>query len=151
VTLRVVGGVLAVAAVLVAGCSADGIESVNAALEDRYLDPLQAADIDFAVENTCHLQRATASEPWHLEVRVQIDADANRVADILQAQDVVLVRDRDPMMVQQDRGDATRGWNGVLEKSDAGALLGLTYNNVTPGGLGEAGGWAEVCRTAGGA
>jgi hypothetical protein len=107
--------------------------------------------IAFAVENTCHLPRATASEPWLLEGRVQIDADADRVADILQAQVVVLVRDRDPMIVQQDRGNATRGWNGVLEMPDGGAPLGLTYDDVTSGGLRDTGGWAEVCRTADGA
>jgi hypothetical protein len=121
---------------------------VDAALEDRYLEPLRSADIDLTVENTCHLQRATDAEPWHLDIRVQVDADAGRVADILEAQDVVLHRDRDPMMVQQDRGHATRGWNGVLETSEGGAMLGLTYNNVRSGGLGEAGGWAEVCLAA---
>jgi hypothetical protein len=69
------------------------------------------------------------------------------VADTLEAQDVVLVRDRVPMTVQQVRGDPARGWNGVLDTSGDGALLGLTFNNVKPSGLAEAGGWAEVCAT----
>jgi hypothetical protein len=148
VTHRSWGAVLATVALLGAACAATAVESANAALTEHYLGPLGSAGIAFAVEDTCHLERGTTSEPWHLEVRVQVDADPARIADVLETQDVVLVRDRAPMTVQQDRGDPTQGWNGILQASDGGAQLGLTYNNVTPGGLAEAGGWAEVCRTA---
>jgi hypothetical protein len=112
--------------------------------------PLQSSGIDWTVENTCHLDLPSLpDEPWHLEIRVRIDADRERVANILEADGVVLRRDRDPMSVQQERGDPAHGWNGVLESADGGTVPGLTYNNVPPGGLAEAGGWAEVCRGAG--
>jgi hypothetical protein len=52
------------------------------------------------------------------------------------------------VQVDADLHRVTRGWNGVLEASDGGARLGLSYHHVTPGGLAEAGGWAEVCRRA---
>lgn len=137
-----------VGVLLTAGCSASTMD-FDSALDGHFLEPLQQADIAFAVENTCHLQRDTDSEPWHLEVRVRIDADRDRVAPLFEAQDVILDRDRNPMTIQQQPGDPAGGWNGVLEASDDGASsLGLTYNNVVVDGVAEAGGWAEVCRLA---
>lgn len=101
------------------------------------------------VENTCHLERDSDDEPWHLEIQVGIDAEADEVAQILQAEGVAVARDREPMLVQQEPDDPAGGWNGALGPSrDGGSFLGLTYNNVALDGLPDAGGWAEVCRAA---
>lgn len=145
------GAVLVAGALLASGCSsATTIAAVDAALAERYLEPLRSADIGFTVDNTCHLDLPSLpDEPWHLEVQIKVNADTERVADVLEAEDVVLVRDRDPMVVQQERGKPQLGWNGVLESADDGSLLGLTHNNVTSGSFAEAGAWAEVCRSAG--
>jgi hypothetical protein len=88
-----------------------------------------------------------SEESWHFEVQLQIDADPGEVADILEAQGVALRRDRDPMVVQQEPGEPALGWNGAIGSSDGGAMLGLTFNNDTPDGPAEVGGWAEVCPT----
>ena len=150
-THRSLGIALAVGALLASSCSSGTtVESVDAALAGHYLEPLQSSDIDFTVDNTCHLDLPSLpDEPWHLEVRVSVDASREQVADILEAEGVVLVRDRDPMQVQQEQGDPAQGWNGGLESADEGTVLGLTFNNVTPGSFAEAGGWSEVCRSAG--
>lgn len=141
------GAVLAVVALIAAGCATTAVESVNAALAEHYLEPFDAAGISYTVVSTCHLERRAASESWHLEVQVRIDAEQREVADVLEAQGVVLRRDRDPMHVQQEPGEPDQGWNGALESSDGDALLGLTYNNVTPDGPAEVGAWAEECPT----
>lgn len=135
------------AGLLATGCSGSPVDTADSALADHFLDPLRRAGVDYAVEDTCHLQRDSETEPWHLEVRVRIDGDPDRVAPLLEAEDVVLVGDRAPMTIQQEPGDPADGWNGVLEAGGDGAsTLGLTYNNVVLEGAGEAGGWAEVCR-----
>lgn len=137
------------AGLLAAGCSASPVDTVDSALATHFLDPLRSAGISYAVENTCHLQRDSETEPWHLEVRVRIDGDRDRVSQLFEAKDVVVARDRDPMTIQQEPDDPAGGWNGVLEAGGDGAsALGLTYNNVPLEGVGEAGGWAEVCRLA---
>ena len=141
--------VVLVSVLLTAGCSASEVDAVDSALDGHFLEPLQRADITFVVVNTCHLRRDSDAEPWHLEVRVRIDDDRERVAQLLEAEDVVLDRDRSPMTIQQEPGNPAGGWNGVLETSDGGASsLGLTYNNVDLDGVAAAGGWAEVCRPA---
>ncbi len=127
------------------------MDTVDSALATHFLDPLRDADISYAVENTCHLQRHSDTEPWHLEVRVRIDADRDRLPGLFEARDVVVVRDRNPMTTQQEPGDPAEGWNGVLEsRGDGESLLGLglTYNNDVLDGVAEAGDWAEVCRLA---
>jgi hypothetical protein len=58
-------------ALLVAGCSSTDVKSVNAALAEHYLEPLQSAGIALTIEDTCHLEPQAASEAWHLEIRVQ--------------------------------------------------------------------------------
>lgn len=119
---------------------------MDAALAEHYLEPLQSADVSFTVSSTCHLDvPSLPEEPWHLEVLIEVNADTERVADVLAAQDVVLRRDRDPMVVQQEPGKPQQGWNGGLASADDGALLSLTYNNVTPGSFAEAGAWTEAC------
>lgn len=141
--------VVFVTVLLVTGCSTSPVDSVDSALATHFLDPLREADISYAVENTCHLQRHSDTEPWHLEVRVKIDADRDRLPGVFEARDVVVVRDRNPMTIQQEPDDSAGGWNGVLEARVGGASsLGLTYNNVALDGVAEAGGWAEVCRLA---
>jgi hypothetical protein len=144
---RIGSTILAAAMLFAAGCATTAVESVNTALAEHFLEPFETAGIPYTVESTCHLQRRTASENWHLEVRVQIDADRREVADILEAQGMVLARDRDPMHVQQEPGEPGLGWNGALESSNGGTQLGLTYNNVEPVGPAEVGGWAEACPT----
>jgi hypothetical protein len=135
---------LTAAALLAAGCTTTSVESVNTALAEHYLEPFDSAGILYTVVSTCHLERRAGSA-WHLEIQVRLDADQGEVADILEEQGVVLRRDRDPMVVQQQPGEPDRGWNGALESSDGGARLGLTYDNVEPDGPAEVGGWAEVC------
>lgn len=137
------------AALLAAGCSGSQVDAVDSALANHFLDPLRSAGVQFAVENTCHLQRESDTEAWHLEVRVLIDGAPDRIAQLLEDEDVVVDRDRDPMTIQQEVGDPADGWNGVLEAGEGdGAALGLTYNNVAVESIREAGGWAEVCRLA---
>jgi hypothetical protein len=136
---------MAAAALFAAGCATTAVESANTALVEHYLEPFDSAGIPYTVVSTCHLERRAAAESLHLEVQLRIDADRRRVADILEAQGVVLRRDRDPMGVQQEPGEPDLGWNGVIESSDDDAPLGLTYNSVEPDGPAEVGGWAEVC------
>jgi hypothetical protein len=136
------------AGLLAAGCSGSPVDTVDSDLASHFLAPLESAGVSYTIENTCHLQRDADTDPWHLEVRVRIDGDRDRVARLLEAQDVVVATDRDPMIIQQERGDPANGWNGVLDAGDGGSALALTYNNVVLDSVGEAGGWAEVCRLA---
>lgn len=120
--------------------------SVEDALAQRFLDPLRAAGIEVTIDRTCHLERRSLEEPWHLEAQLRIAAAADTVANVLEAQDVVVVRDRSPMVVQQERGAPSDGWNGGLERvADDASRLGLTFNNVT---VEEpvADDWADQCR-----
>lgn len=130
-------------AMAASGCASDGADQATEAFGRRFLDPLATADLAYVVENTCHLERRSNDEPWHLETRVQIDASRDQVADVLEAEGVVVVRDdREVFTVQQEPGEPRAGWNGVLEDADTTTSLGLTYNDVE---VDEPGGWAEVC------
>ena len=132
---------------LAAACSASPVDQSEQALADHFLGPLGEAGIETVVESTCHLDLPSIPDasPWHLEVRIRVDAEASRVADLLEAHDVVLVRDRDPMTVQQERGEPNAGWNGALEGAEGSSVLALTRNGVEVASLGQAGGWAEAC------
>lgn len=134
---------------LVAGCGAGrDVDDVEAALVDHYIDPLAAAGITATVEDTCRYAFQSAAEPWHLDVKLRLDAPARQVADVLESEGMVVSREnQESMHVQQIPGNPRDGWNGVLAMSGDGSILGLTYNNATPSAWSGAVGWAEVCPT----
>lgn len=140
--------VIALVALTTVGCANDSASQVGTELAHHYLDPLADADVAFTVEHTCHLPRRVAGEAWHLEIHGRVDAERDRVADLFEGQGVVVVRDREAFVLQQEPGVPTRGWTGSLEPVDEQTSeLRLTYNNVTPGNLGDAGGWLDACRS----
>lgn len=138
------GGVLLIAS-LAAGCgSGRSVGDSESTLIDGYLEPLREAGIQVTVEKACRYP-GPVDIPWHLGVEVHLDAAPDRVADVLVDEDVWVVRDRDPMIVQQYHED-THGWNGVLEASGEGSKLALTFNNAKPSDRFEGLGWHDDCR-----
>jgi hypothetical protein len=128
------------------------IGEVEQLLTDGFLEPVGEAGIGYRVEDACQLTpdrlsprypNAATGPGWHLVVRLSFDAPADAVADVLEAEKIIVVRDRESMIVQQLR-DST-GWNGSLDAAPDGSRLSLTYNNAIPGGWPEGLGWAEAC------
>ncbi len=141
--VRITGALLVLS--LVAGCGAShDIGDVEERLARHYLEPLAAAGIDAAVLETCRY-RGSVDEPWHLSIELRLDATQGRAADVLQGEGMVVLRDRDPMIVQQIPDNPSDGWNGVLAGKGDGSLLTLVYNNVRHSGWSGAVGWAESC------
>jgi hypothetical protein len=137
-------GVLLVAG-LATGCgSGHSVEDGESALAKGYLESLDAAGIRVTVMKACRYQ-GPVDAPWHLSVELRLDAEPGRVAEVLVDEGVVVVRDRDPMIVQQVHNEPASGWNGALEASAGGSVLNLTYNNAKPSGRYGALGWAEEC------
>lgn len=140
-------GAVLLAAGLVAGCGADReVREVEETLVEAYLDPLAAAGITVAVTDTCKYAGGT-EEPWHLSVELRLAAPEERVADVLEREGMVVVRDREPMVVQQVPGVPREGWNGVLAGAADGSVLSLVFNNATHSDRQGAVGWSEVCPT----
>ena len=130
----------------VAGCGgvSDDVRDLETALVDTYLTPLSEADLSTSVESTCRLADPIDSR-WHLSIKIRIGAPENRVADILDGEGVVVVRGREPMIVQQIRNQPNDGWDGILQADGDGSLLWLERSNVTHSGFSDAVGWGEVC------
>lgn len=138
-------GTALLAACLAAGCGASrDVADVEAMLAERYLEPLDAAGIHATVESACRY-RGQIDAPWHLSTSLRLDAAQARVAEVLAGEGIIVVKDRDPMIVQQIRNDPTHGWNGALSAADGGSTLGLVFNNATRSERFGALGWAEVC------
>jgi hypothetical protein len=107
---------------------------------------LVAAGMAVEAEDTCRYPAQSATQPWHLNVRLTVEAPPARVAVVLEAEGIVVRGDREPMVVQQFPGNPRDGWNGALDWEGDHSVLGLTYNNATPSRSAAAIGWAEVCR-----
>ena len=135
---------LAVGAVTGCGGVSDDVRDLETTLVDTYLKPLAKAGVSTSVETTCRFADPIDS-PWHLNIKIKIDAPEKRVADILHGQGVVVVRDREPMIVQQIFNQPDDGWDGILQADGDGSLLWLERNNVTHSGFSDALGWGEVC------
>jgi hypothetical protein len=139
-------GLTALAAVaLLAGCeqSAD-VGDLEATLAEHYLDPVTAAGMTPSVLSTCRFADPV-DDPWHLRIEIRIDGPADRVADALVSKGVVVVRGREPMIVQQIRNEPGTGWDGILATAGGGSRLALERGDVTHAGWSDALGWAEEC------
>jgi hypothetical protein len=135
----------AVSAVLLSGCSADhSVAGVEDTLVDGYLEPLEKAGITVTVENACRYAGDVAL-PWHLSVALRLNAPADRVAGVLKDEDVVVVTDREPMIVQQIFDNPGDGWNGSLAAKGEQSLLALVFNNVDRSGWSGTVGWSDPC------
>lgn len=130
----------------VTGCSgvSDDVRDLETTLVDTYLKPLAKAGISTSVESTCRLADPIDS-PWHLAIKIKIGAPEKRVADILAGEGVVVVRDREPMIVQQIFNQPDDGWDGILKADGDGSALSLERSYVTHSGFSDAVGWGEVC------
>ncbi|GIM94203.1 hypothetical protein [Paractinoplanes toevensis] len=134
---------------LVTGCSSgNGVHADVRDLEETlvatYLDPLEAAGIGTSVLRTCRFADPVDA-PWHLLIEVRVDAPEDRVADVLTHEGVVVVRGREPMIVQQIFNQPNRGWDGILAKDGEKSKLGLERSYVDHAGWTDAVGWGEVC------
>lgn len=139
-------GLLTILAATASACSNDATLSASEAqFDEAFIQPLEAAGLDYSVQEVCHYARENPGEAWHLQIRVDVDADPDEVANALAATVDVIERDRDPMIVQQYAGEPGRGWDGVLESDGGGTGLGVAKNNVDVGGDRPAVGWLTVC------
>jgi hypothetical protein len=131
---------------LMAGCGEpSSVGDAESRLSAGYRDVLSAAGITHVVDDTCHAHRSP-SEAWTLYVTVRVDASPERVAELLEDEGMVVLSDREPMLIQQTAGDPVHGWNGTLIASGAGTVLGLAHNGVTAPKAGRSIGWLEVCQ-----
>ena len=135
----------------VAGCRAgDGMQlssnvhDLEATLAEHYLNPLSEAGITASVVRTCRFADPVDA-PWHLWIELQVDAPEDRVADVLTGEGVVVVRDREPMIVQQVFNEPGKGWDGILATSGNRSRLSLERSYATHSGWTDALGWGEVC------
>lgn len=134
-------------AVTLGACGGDSGRGDAEADLAHFYEVFEDAGFEFQVASTCHLPREREDESWSLEVRIDVEASALEIADALEETGSAVRRDRDPMDVDQVRGDPADHWNGAIERlADDRSRLGLTNNNVAIGGLEEAGGWAAVCQ-----
>jgi hypothetical protein len=141
--IRLGGAFLAV--LLAAGCGGSrDVNDVEKMLVEHYLDPLDSAGITTSVESACRYAGPVAA-PWHLSIELRLDAPQQRVADFLKSEGIVVVADRQPMIVQQIPDNPTEGWNGTLAASGDKSILALVYNEATRSDWSGAVGWAEVC------
>ena len=130
---------------LTAGCgSGSDVHDLEAVLAEKYLDPLGDAGITVSVVRTCRFADAVDT-PWHLSVELRVDAPEDRVADVLTDAGVVVVRGREPMIVQQIRNEPEEGWDGILATSGDRSTLRLEHPYATHSGWTDALGWGEVC------
>jgi hypothetical protein len=133
------------AIVTLSGCAtAHDVPSVEERLVDGFLTPLAAAGMPVTIAESCRYD-LPVDQPWHLNTELRVHATQARVAEVLSAQDMVLLRDRDPMILQQFEGRPGDGWNGVLEAAGDQAVIKLTYNNADREAWAGAVGWAEAC------
>ncbi len=131
---------------VLASCSSDdSVSASEAQFELAFIEPLEAAGLDYTVDEVCHYEREESEEPWHLQISVAVDAGPGEVADALTSTIDVIQRDRSPMGLQQYEGEPGRGWNGVLEPRGEGTILGVTRNNVEVDGTRPPVGWLPVC------
>jgi hypothetical protein len=154
VWVRVVAAALAVS--LVGGCGAEpSVGDLEEMLAGTYLAPLTEAGLTTSVTRACRILNpgdaedtaatTTGGRPWHLAVDIDIDAPAARVADLLEAEDVVLRRDHDPMIVQQEFNKPGHGWDGILTATGDRSTLSLEHGNLAHDKLAGSLGWADVC------
>jgi len=136
---------LAGGALLVPRQGSNTVESSEGQLRNGFLQPLTDAGIATEVIRACHYDRVSASDPWHLSVRIATEASAADVVAVLGAADVVVRDDRDAPIVQQYPGQPNRGWNGVVEPSATGSVLALVKNDVATDEASIAPGWLPVC------
>ena len=123
----------------------DSLSASEAQFDDAFIQPLEAAGLNYSVEEVCHYARTNPDEPWHFQIRVEVDADPDEVANVLASTVDIIERDRDPMTLQHYAGEPSRGWNGVLESDGEGAALSVVKNNVDLGGDLPSVGWLPVC------
>jgi hypothetical protein len=137
---------LLAAGLLVGGCAASTeVGDVAPLLTEGFLDPLAAAGLPATVTDTCRYAGPAEDERWHLSVELRVAADEKRVAAALLDAGVVVVRDREPMIVQQFPGRPSDGWNGGLRADRAATVLGLVFNNARHTSGPAALGWSEIC------
>ncbi|GIF18225.1 hypothetical protein BJ973_008812 [Actinoplanes tereljensis] len=141
--------VLPLVIALVTGCSSGkglhaDVRDLEETLVATYLEPLNTAGIETSVVRTCRFADAVDAA-WHLLIEVRVDAPEDRVADVLTHEKVVVVRGREPMIVQQIFNEPNQGWDGILEKDGDGSTLSLERSYVDHAGWKDAIGWGEVC------
>ncbi|UQU62429.1 hypothetical protein COUCH_25765 [Couchioplanes caeruleus] len=141
---QVVAVSLAAGAATACGGVGDGVRDVETTLVDTYLTPLTRAGFHPSVESTCRFADPVDT-PWHLDVKIKVAASEKQVADILAEEGVVVVSDREPMIVQQIRDEPGDGWDGVLQADGDSSALLLERSDVTHSGFSDAVGWGEVC------
>jgi hypothetical protein len=134
---------------LMTGCGSGNdvhadVRDMEETLVATYLEPLNAAGIATSVVRTCRFADSVEAA-WHLSIEVRVDAAEDRVADVLTHEGVVVVRGREPMIVQQIFNEPGKGWDGILEKNGDHTRLGLERSYVDHAGWKDAIGWGEVC------
>jgi hypothetical protein len=142
-------GIVLLAVGLAAGCGGDrrDVGEAEELLAEGYLEPLDEAGLPASVADACRYDGPVTDPLWHLSVTLRLAGPPERVADVLERAEMVVLRDRTPMIVQQVRDAPRDGWNGVLSASDGGSELGLVYNNAARADWDGTVGWAEVCPT----
>ncbi len=96
---------------MTSACSNDDTLSASEAqFDEAFIQPLEAAGLDYSVQEVCHYGRESPDEPLHLEIRVRVEADPDEVANALVATVDIIERDRDLMILQQYVGEPGRGW-----------------------------------------
>ncbi|HEX5614137.1 MAG TPA: hypothetical protein VFZ83_03185 [Acidimicrobiia bacterium] len=136
---------LAGGALMVPRQGSNTVETAEGQLQNGFLQPLADAGVATEVIRACHYERVSASDPWHLSVRVDTAASVADVVAVLRAQGAVVRDDRDAPIVQQYPGQPSRGWNGVVEPSATGSVLALVKNNVATDEASVAPGWLPIC------
>ncbi|XVU29874.1 hypothetical protein ACQPZJ_23140 [Actinoplanes sp. CA-054009] len=138
-------GVAVLAAVAVGGCGADrSVSGAEETLIGSYLEPLEDAGIGVTVEHACRYA-GDLDQPWHLSVGLRLEATAERAADVLKDEDMVVRDDREPMIVQQIFNKPEDGWNGSLAADGDRSVLSLVFSNAERSGWHGTVGWSDSC------
>ena len=138
------GGVLIVA-LLVASCSSTGGQAkAEEQLLGGFIDPLAGAGLAVEVTRTCHYLPRSGPGKRTLAATMAVDADAVRVADVLTAEDMVVEDRIDYVVIQQFRGQPSRGWSGGMEPHGDDVSIDVVKNDVDVSGRLDLA-WMPVC------
>lgn len=123
-------------------------------LREGYLKPLTEAGLAVEVLDACHYYRSSPQESgapapedgWHFSVKIAVADSPDAVARVFrQKTGVVVVDDRSPILLQQYRGQPSRGWNGTLEDADGGSVVTVVKNNIATSDRSIPIGWQSIC------
>ena len=127
-----------------ASCSSTGEAKAEEQLLDGFVGPLAEAGLGVEVMRTCHYFPLSGPGKRTLAATITVDAEPNRVADILTAEDMVVRDDIDYVVIQQFSGQPSRGWSGGFEPDGDHASINLVKNNVEVSGRLDLA-WMPVC------